>query len=731
MTEAFRQNFREEAREILAELESSLLALNENSGDPDLVARIFRALHTLKGSGGMFGFDELAGFVHQLETAFDEVRNGHLSVTPELVDLTLAALDRIPAMLAEDSAGSAARSAQCAAILARLRALMRPAQTETAPESLGASRPDSAALEPSAPPRTAGGCTGDCNQVWHIRFVPGPDLLRNGSDPLLLLRELGSMGELRARASLDAVPPLAELDPECCYIAWEMTLASDAAENALRDVFIFVEDQCTLEILPDRVAAPEEKTLVETQASSLPLAAAPPAQDAALCAADQTAVGLVEPRRSVGRRSSDHPDSTTSLRVPSAKLDQMVNLVGELMSVQSRLSELAARLDDTEVQGVAEEVERLTSAMRESSMSLRMLPIRGTFEKFRRLVHDLARNLGKDVELTIEGAETELDKTVIDELGDPMMHLIRNSMDHGIETPEARVAAGKKAVATIHLFAHHSGASVVIGVSDDGAGIDAEAVRSRAIERGLATAETSLSEEEIFSLIFQPGFSTARQVTDLSGRGVGMDVVRRKVESLRGSIDVASRRGEGTTVALRLPLTLAMIDGLLVTVGDTSYVLPVAATLECVELTREESRLSGGKHMAHVRGEMVPYIRLREYFRLATPRPEREQIMIVASEAGRCGLVIDRVVGNCQAVIRNLGGLCHNVQAVSGATILGNGTVALILDPQRLVQEAMRARSIRGHPPSRGRPLAAAQTITAAGTGSHGGAGTVQHPFTA
>ncbi|HEY6447031.1 MAG TPA: chemotaxis protein CheA [Acidobacteriaceae bacterium] len=731
MTDVFRQNFREEAREILADLESSLLALNENSGDPELVARIFRALHTLKGSGAMFGFEELAGFVHELETSFDEVRNGGLSVTPELVDLTLAALDQIPAMLAEDSAGSADRSVQCAAILARVRALTRPAQTEAVPQSVGANRRDSAAPEPSAPQPAANGCTGDGNAVWHIRFVPEPDLLRNGSDPLLLLRELGSMGELQARASLDSVPPLAELDPECCYIAWEMTLATDAAENALRDVFIFVEDQCTLEILPDRVTAPEEMTPAETKAPSLPLAAAPRAQDDPLCVADQTALGLVEPRRSAGRRSCDHLDNTTSLRVPAAKLDQLVNLVGELMSVQSRLSELAARLDDTEMQGVAEEVERLTSAMRESSMNLRMLPIRGTFEKFRRLVHDIARNLGKDVELTIEGAETELDKTVIDELGDPLMHLIRNSMDHGIETPEARIAAGKKAIASIRLFARHSGASVIIGVADDGAGIDAEAVRTRAIERELATAETPLSEEEIFSLIFQPGFSTARQVTDLSGRGVGMDVVRRKVESLRGSIDVASRRGEGTTVALRLPLTLAMIDGLLVTVGDAFYVLPVAATLECVELTREESRLCGGKHVAQVRGEMVPYIRLREYFRLTTPPPEREQIMIVADEAGRCGLVIDRVVGNCQAVIRNLGGLCHNVQAVAGATILGNGTVALILDPHRLVQEAVRAQSIRGRPPSRGRPFAAAQTIAAAGTGTPCGPGTVQQPFTA
>ncbi|MGA8907032.1 MAG: chemotaxis protein CheA, partial [Acidobacteriaceae bacterium] len=371
------------------------------------------------------------------------------------------------------------------------------------------------------------------------------------------------------------------------------------------------------------------------------------------------------------------------------------DLVGELVTVQARLSELAARADDAEVAAVSEEIERLTSALRENSMTLRMLPIRATFERFRRLVHDLARDLGKNVELTVEGAETELDKTVIDQLGDPLMHLIRNSMDHGIESPERRAAQGKNPTATIHLSAQHSGASVLIAVSDDGAGIDADAVRARAIERGLTSADAVLSQAEIFSFIFEAGFSTAKQVTDVSGRGVGMDVVRQRVESLRGSIDVSSQPGAGTTVTLRLPLTLAIIDGLLVRVGDAFFVLPLASTLECIELTREEVERASGKHVANVRGAIVPYIRLRQYFSVDTPRPEREQIMVVESEEGRCGLVVDEVLGECQTVIRNLGRLYRHVQVVSGATILGNGAVALILDPQRLVQEAIRTRMQR------------------------------------
>jgi len=487
------------------------------------------------------------------------------------------------------------------------------------------------------------------------------------------------MGRLTVQASLEDLPALTELDPERCYVRWAMTLVTAAGEDAIRDVFIFVEDTCTLTIEP--------ATGEETGASRGPTACAPVNE------ADPTARALEEKRGAPGRRSYDQPDTATSLRVPAARLDQLVDLVGELVTVQARLSEIAARAEDGAVLEVSEEIERLTSALRENSMNLRMLPIRATFERFRRLVHDLGRDLGKRVELTIEGAETELDKTVIEALGDPLMHLIRNSMDHGIEQPETRAAAGKPATATIHLAARHAGASVLIGVTDDGAGIDAAAVRRRAIERGLTTADAALSEAELYAFLFQPGFSTAQQVTDLSGRGVGMDVVRQRVGSLRGSIDVSSRPGAGTTVTLRLPLTLAIIDGLLVRVGEAFFVLPMGSTVECVELTREERNQTHGRQVAYVRGEIVPYIPLRQYFGVTTEEPEREQIMVVESEEGRCGLLVDQVLGDCQAVIRNLGRFYRHVQVVSGATILGNGTVALILDPQRLVQEAVRARN--------------------------------------
>jgi two-component system, chemotaxis family, sensor kinase CheA len=668
----FKRSFQEEAREILVDLEAALLELNENSGDMELVGRVFRALHTIKGSGAMFGFDDLAAFTHNLETAFDEVRNGRLAITPEMIDLTLAALDQIRAMVEEDAETPTANAAARTNILAKVKKLAGK------PSEKSSDQPDG---EKAAPTPLSPEVKSGQESEWHIRFSPGPEMMRNGANPLLLLRELGQLGGLAVKASMEAVPPLGELDPERCYVSWEMVLVTAAGQDAIRDVFIFVEDTCELVIEP--ASRPVENV----------------AQSAANGSA-ATALVLEDKRTpSGGRRTYDKPDNATSLRVPAAKLDQLVDLVGELVTVQARLSELSSRRDDTEMTTVAEEIERLTSLLRDNSMNIRMLPIRATFEKFRRLVHDLARELDKDVELTIEGAETELDKTVIDQLSEPLMHLIRNSMDHGIETAQVRAERGKRPTANIHLSARHAGASVLIGVADDGGGIDAEAVRQRAVERGLIAADAQLTESETFSLLFQPGFSTSKQVTDISGRGVGMDVVRKSIENLRGTVEVTSKPGEGTTVTLRLPLTLAIIDGLLVSVADAYFVLPVGSVLECIELTRQDIEKANGKHLVDVRGELIPYIRLREQFNIRTELPEIEQIMIVETATGCYGFVVDQVLGDHQTVIKNLGRFYRHVQEVSGATILGNGMVALILDVERMAKDAVRAGTqvVQGH----------------------------------
>ena len=651
MIDKYKQAFQEEARELLTELESALLELDQKRDDREVVGRAFRALHTIKGSGAMFGFDDVAGFAHNLETAFDRLRNGQLAATADLINLTLAAGDQIKTMLDEADGRGTVDHVRSATILTELRQLT----------GLTEPQPGAVPVQGAAPAGAAGGQVLD----WRILFRPGPNILLNGTNPLLLFRELRELGALRIDLDTVAIPPLNQIDAERCYLAWDMVLSTPAASEAIRDVFMFVEDDCelTIERVPDQPA--------------------------------ETGAPAVLPARLNVQDGRPAPGAGTgsSIRVSADKLDQLVNLVGELVTVQARLSEVAGTRDDADIRDISEAVDRLTGALRENSMSIRMLPLKTTFERFRRLVHDLGIDLHKEVDLSIEGADTELDKTVIDQLNDPLVHLIRNSMDHGIERPEVRVAAGKRPSGTIHLSARHSGANVLIRISDDGRGLDVDAVRARAVEQGLIDEAARLSEAEIFSLILAPGFSTAREVTSVSGRGVGMDVVRRSIEGLRGSIEISSKPGAGLTVTLRLPLTLAIIDGLLVRVGRAHFVLPLANSLECVELTRQDIQDSHGKHLADVRGELIPYIRLSEHFQMDTVRPEREQIMVVETEHGHYGFVVDQVLGDHQTVIKNLGRLYRNVQVVSGATILGNETVALILDPHRLVQNVVQGMS--------------------------------------
>jgi two-component system, chemotaxis family, sensor kinase CheA len=658
MTEQHREAFLEEAEELLASLEASLLELDQRPDDRELIQKTFRALHTLKGSGAMFGFDDMSRFAHEVETAFDHVREGRLAVTSELVNIALAARDQIRAMLSsggESGPGSAE-------ILKKLRAL--------APSAEGGAAKSAASAQPVRPESTSPGMSGR----FHIFFRPARELFLKGTNPLLLFRELRELGELQMEAGVSGIPSLEEMQPENCYLDWDLQLETDRGVEAIRDVFIFVEDDCELVIEPVLATPQQAEQIASSAGQNLK---------------EPWSLGSVERRRdpfSVGGEK-------TSIRVATDKVDGLINFVGELVVVQARLSQLASQSDTEELRLVAEEVERLTAGLRDNALSIRMLPLKATFERFRRLVHDLARDLGKEVELSTSGADTELDKTVIDQLNDPIMHLIRNSMDHGIGSPEERRDAGKPPAGTIHLSAAYSGANVLISIRDDGRGLDTGAIRAKAIQKGLITPETKLSESEIYSLVMMPGFSTAKQVTDVSGRGVGMDVVRRAVESLRGLLEITSQPGAGTTVTLRLPLTLAIIDGLLVRVAGAHFVIPLANVIECVELSSEDIRAAHGKRLANVRGELVPYIRLREYFRIPGERPEIEQIMIVDTGKGRFGFAVDEVLGDHQTVIKNLGKVYRNVQVVSGATILGNGTVALILDSHRVVQSAVEGRS--------------------------------------
>ncbi len=664
-----------EALELLDELEAGLLELEERPEDRELVNGIFRALHTIKGSGKMFGFDEVAAFVHDIETTFDRVRGGKLAAGQELVSLTLASCDIIRRMVG----GEAVETSQRDDFLARFR-LIQDGRS-------GASAP---------PAETATGMAND-PEVYRIRFQPGPELLDAGTDLDPVFRELKEMGECTVICHSEASDraPL-----------WDIVLTTARDERAIRDVFIFVEAESLLEITSlstEMVGEPREthrllgEILVEKGDLTREhlagfLARKPlfgellvqekmvPQSSVAAALAEQQHVREL-PQAQSGKTG------TGSVRVAAEKLDTLVDLVGELVIVQARLSRHSLITHDPAAVLIAEELERLTVELRDNTMSLRMVPIGTTLGKFRRLVRDLSKELGKEVELVMEGGETELDKTVIERLNDPLVHLLRNSLDHGIESPEERRARGKQALGTIRLAAAHLGANVVITVADDGGGLDARRIRDKAVANGLIDPDAEMSEEEILQLIFEPGFSTAAKVSDVSGRGVGMDVVRRGVESLRGVIEVTSEPGRRTTMVIRLPLTMAIIEGLLVEAGGEMYVIPEAAVVECFEQTREDIARSHGNDVINVRGHMRPYICLRKRFGIDGEIPPSRRVVLCEANGRMIGLAVDRVIGSHQTVIKPLGELSASVPCISGATILGDGTVALILDPGKLIME--------------------------------------------
>jgi two-component system chemotaxis sensor kinase CheA len=522
--------------------------------------------------------------------------------------------------------------------------------------------PPASEAEPSGKPAT-----------WRLRFRFNKDVLVNGSNPLLLLDELRGLGECRATVHCDAVPPLAEMEPDACYLEWEAVLATTHPRSAIDEVFMFVADEMELKVeAVDAVAAEAAVAAPETGAPIAQAAASPaPTHADHVGGASETAA-----KRAGGVE-------TSTIRVPAERLDEMMDRVGELVIAQARLTQLASAGGGTK--GVAEEIERLTSALRDAMMGIRMVPIGSLFGRFRRLVHDLSRDLGKEIDLTTAGEETELDKTMIERLADPLVHVIRNAADHGIEDAETRIAAGKPAAGRISLVARHAGAEVLISVSEDGRGLDAKRIRAKAEENGLIAADAVLSDAELYQLIFQPGFSTAKEVSALSGRGVGLDVVKRTIEGMRGSVDIATQPGQGAEITLRLPLTLAIIEGLLVRVADARYAIPLTAVEECVELSEADATRSKGRSFLNIRGELVPFLRLRELFDEPGEPDAHQKVVIVAAADTRVGLVVDQIIGGHQTVIKSLSKLHADVPSFSGATILGDGAVALILDVPHLI----------------------------------------------
>lgn len=692
--------FREEAYELLAELESALLELEEAPDDAELIGRIFRAMHTIKGSGAMFGFDDIAAFTHEVETAFDMVREGKVQVNQDLIDVTLKARDQITTMLRATEGGEPADEDYSETIIASLKTLIFGEEEQEEQESEGAS----CMFAPNAFPAPE-----QQERTYRIHFQPASDIFSNGTNPLLLLNELRDLGECNVVAHPDSIPELPFYDPEACYTSWDIILTTKHELNDIKDVFIFVEDDCDLdiqcigdeatltdedapsrklgEILVDRgdISAEELDKTLGTQkriGELLTNHSGIKETDIAAALSEQEHVKRIQQNKQKKQKKI----VASSIRVDALKLDCLVDLVGELVTVQARLSQKAAGQKDPDLLAIAEEVGRLTDELRDNTMSIRMLPIGNTFNKFRRLVRDLSNDLGKNIVMTTEGEETELDKTVIDQLNDPLVHLIRNSIDHGIEIPEIRETNGKPPEGRIHLSAKHSGGYVLIEIRDDGAGLDPEVLRSKAISKGLLEADANPSEQEIFDFLFAPGFSTAETVTDVSGRGVGMDVVKKGIETLRGSIEICSKLGSGTSIILKLPLTLAIIDGLLVKIGTDFFVLPLAAVEECIELSGEETIQVRARNMMAFRGKALSYLNLRQGFKVPGEAPATEKVIITEVNGVNIGLAVDQVIGQYQTVIKSLSEVYREVKGFSGATILGDGTVALILDVNTLVQ---------------------------------------------
>jgi two-component system, chemotaxis family, sensor kinase CheA len=703
MLDKFKQSFREEADELLGQLEITLLELEDSPEDSELLNAAFRAIHTIKGSAGMFGFDAIAKFTHDLENVMDQARSKKIPISKEFVDLALRGRDHIRALLVADEAVPPELSAESETLAAECRAFVGAGGEGAGPAAGVASIAEPKESSAPASPKAPKAATPGKKSSWKITFKPEPGIFKNGTRVLSLIEELSGLGIATVVPHTQNIPLLSEIDPETCYTYWDIFLTTDADENAIRDIFIFVEGESQLKItnIQADIQADLEAGVVpklgdvlvtnegvdpaavsKALASQKKLGQILLEQEAVSPEALDTSLGSQEHHKKLVEKAPD-TGIASSIRVASDKLDQLVDLVGELVTLQARLSRTSLDLKDGPLASISEQFERLISQLRDNTMSIRMLPIGSTFNKFRRVVRDLSTDLGKEADLLTEGAETELDKTVIERLNDPLVHIIRNSLDHGIEDPADREKAGKPRKGTVLLRALHSGAYVLISVKDDGAGLNVEAIRAKAVERGLIAPGQELSEAEIHQLILQPGFSTAKKITNVSGRGVGMDVVKREIDTLGGTVMISSQEGAGTEMTLKIPLTLAIIEGLLVSIGGEFYVLPLSSVESCIEIPSNELDV-GERHIIPYRGDMLPYINLRTYFEVPGEMPVTAQMVIVNSQDARIGFAVDSVVGQYQTVIKPLGRMYKDVTGVSGATILGDGTVALILDVNRL-----------------------------------------------
>ena len=696
----FHDAFFEESFEALDSMETALLKLDIGAPEPELINTIFRVAHSIKGGSATFGFSGIASFTHSCETLLDELRSGGMQVTTEISNLLLKTVDVMREMLRATQSKQPIDMQKTSDVQFDVEAMI--AKKNNAPAKATVAPAAAAAANTGTPPAAAAPAAA-AERYWEINFRPYPELFARGNDPLRMLRELAELGELKVEADLKSLPTFAELDPQSCYLAWQLKLSGDVAEDAIKQVFEWAEGDCDLTMkLIDGGATPataeEPKSAEPAVATAAP--AATPAADPAPVATPPApaASGPVAVPTPVKEASVAAVGDSGSIRVSVEKIDELMNTVGELVITQAMLSQLGNAIEGPHAEklraGLAQ-LERNTRELQESVMRVRMLPISFVFSRFPRMVRDIAQRLGKQIDLKLTGEQTELDKTVLEKIGDPLVHLVRNSIDHGIEMPDARVAAGKPAAGTVHLDACHRGGNIAVEVSDDGGGLNKERILAKAKQRGLVGQNDILTDDQIHDLIFLPGFSTADKTTDLSGRGVGMDVVRRNVKELGGKIELKSEQGKGSRFIITLPLTLAIVDGQSVAVGNETYIIPLISIVESMRLKESSiSRLSGRNEVFSFRGDYLPIIRLHELFGVEPrTRSLHEGLVVIAEGDGRrIGLFVDDLLGQQQVVIKSLETNYGRVEGVSGATILGDGSVALILDVTGIITAAsMRA----------------------------------------
>ena len=694
----FHQVFFEECFEGLEAMESGLLNLDTGDIDSEVINTIFRGAHSIKGGSGTFGFNDVADFTHIMETLLDEMRDGRRKVTQPAIDVLLGSVDCLRTMLtsiqAEESIDTLAVGKYKTALEIELNGSAQELSSLPPLETVESENKNPVVVTPGVADEYE-----LTEQGWKIAFCPYLDLLKTGNDPVRMFRELAELGEFTASVNTQDIPDFYELDPEECNLSWALKVVGDIPLKEIQEIFNWVEGDCELEILP--LSKKSAKPVSETQKKEPP----PPKIEI-----EQSKPALVDvkPKISSANVKGESPQTdaelsksgvkaSSSIRVDTAKIDALINMVGEVVITQSMLGLIGENfvMDQlAQLKRGLSQLERHTRDLQQSVMNIRMLPISFVFSRFPRLVHDISAKLGKKIELKLVGENTEVDKAVVELINDPLVHLIRNSLDHGIEMPGERIAAGKSDTGVIELKAYHRGGHIVIEIIDDGRGLDKQKLIAKAIEKGLIDESSLLSDKQAFELIFMPGFSTAESITDISGRGVGMDVVRRNIQALGGNIEIISEFGKGTTISIHLPLTLAILDGQSVAVGNETYIVPLVSIIESINITEKMlNKVAGKGETFRLRNQYIPIIRMHEIFNVQPQNKSKTAegvVVVVEGQGALCGLFVDDLLGQQQVVIKSLEANYRRVEGVSGATILGDGSVALILDVPGLVRFSNR-----------------------------------------